>query len=789
MEVTQTSTENFYYLKSAVQTMKRFWYIFALSVVLFVGLAFFINWYIQPTYEVGSVILMEEEKNPRPDASQEFMKSFTIFSPTSDIQKEILKMKSSELILEVLRVTKAEITYFAKQGIKTRELYYETPFHVEICDKKGVQPVGIEFYIVPKSEKSFQLIVEKGEEQVQIYNYEKNKVSNITSFFSINKEYNYGDTIKSDLYCFTVSVEQDKLSDYASNCKFYFVFNDLNTLSYTYQKAIQIEQVAKEIQAASIKMKVKSPQKGIDFIDALTKAYLNRNLGKKNLVAQSTIEFFDKQLGILEDSLKQTEGNLQEFRANNKVMDISSKADQMFKGANDLENQRAELQAKSKYYNYINDNLDKDRNGSSLLVPSSMGINDNVLTGILEEYLRLNSERNNLIQNKQTQSPYFNTLTIKINNQKNTISENIKYLINTNNIQLNAVEERLRKENAQISALPSTERKLVGIERKYKLNDNIYTYMLEKKAEAQVAKASTLAENDVLESAKLTQPTPIFPNKAINLAIGFVLGLLFPFAGFGIKSLMDETVSSEQAMQAITKIPSIGRISRNKGKKQSAVLIDAPKSAISESIRTVRTNIDYFLQGKRNKVILFTSTMSGEGKSFNSLNIALSFSLLNRKTILLDFDLRKPNSYQSEVVPEKELGLSSFLSGDAKIDEIIVHSTIPCFDFIAAGPTPANPAELISSEKTEALIKQLQQEYDYVIIDTPPLGLVTEAFLMMQHADLKIFVVREKVTPKKQLSSIMAEMETKKIENIYWLLNDVDMRDTYYGQSNYYTQG
>lgn len=789
-QATSTSAENFYYIKSALQTVKRFWYLFAISVITFVGLAYFINWYIQPTYEVGTVILMEEGKSPQPDANKEFMKSFSIFSPSSDIQKEILKMKSSELIFEVLKTTKAQITYFAKRGLKTRELYLESPFHVEMCNSNtSEEPVGIEFHIVPKSEKRFQLVVEKGEEQVQIFSYEKNKINNITSSFSVNKEYAYGDTIKSDLYCFVVTADQDKLADYDSESKFYFVFNDLTTLSYSYQKAIQIEQVAKDIQAASIKIKVKNPQKGIDFVDALTHAYLQKNLGKKNIVAQNTIEFFDRQLGILEDSLKKTEGNLQDFRSAHRVMDIGSKADQAFKGASELENQRAELQAKAKYYNYINDNLERDRSGSSLLVPSSMGINDAVLTGILEEYIRLNGERNNLIQNKQTQSPYFNTLTIKINNQKNTLAENIKQLINTNNIQLNAVEERLQKENAQISALPITERKLVGIERQVNLNDNIYRYMLEKKAEAQVAKASNLTENDILESARLTQPGPVSPNKPINLAVGFFIGLFIPFAGFGIRSLMDDTISNEQAMSSITKIPSIGKISHNKGKKQSAVLIDAPKSAISESIRTVRTNIDYFLQGKRNKVILFTSTMSGEGKSFNSLNIALSFSLLNRKTILLDFDLRKPNSYQSEVVPEKELGLSSFLSGDATIEEIIVHSTIPSFDFIAAGPTPANPAELISSEKTAALIKQLQEMYDYVIIDTPPLGLVTEAFLMMQYADLKIFVVREKVTPKRQLSSIMSEMENKKIENIYWILNDVDMRDTYYGQSSYYTQG
>ena len=790
MESTPNTTESFYYLKSGFQIVKRFWYLFALSIVTFVSLAFVVNWYVQPTYEVGAVILMEEGKNPQqPDPNKEFMKSFTIFNLTGDIQKEILKMKSSELIFQVLKTTNAEVTYFSKNGIKTRELYYESPFHVHMCEK-SVQAVGVKFNIKPKSDDSFTLSVEKGEEQVQIYDYEKNKISNITSSFSLNKDYKYGDTIKSDLYCFTVTVEKEKLADYDANSKFYFVFNDFNSLSYFYQKALEIDQVSKEIQAASIKLKVKNPQKGIDFIDALTKAYLQKNIGKKNSIAESTIQFFDNQLDILEDSLQQTEGNLQRFRSNNKVMDISSKADQVFKGASELENQKAELQARAKYYNYINDNLDKDRNGSSLLVPSSMGINDNVLTGILEEYLKLNSERNNLIQNKQTQSPYFNTLTIKINNQKNTLSENIKYLINTNNIQLNAIEERLRKENAQISALPGTERQLVGIERKYKLNDNIYTYMLEKKAEAQVAKASTLTENDVLETAKLTQPGPISPNKGVNLAVGFFVGLLLPFAGFGIKSLMDNTISSEQVLTSLTKIPSIGRISHNKGKKQSAVLIDSPKSAISESIRTVRTNIDYFLQGKRNKVILFTSSMSGEGKSFNSLNIALSFSLLNRKTILLDFDLRKPNSYQSEVVPEREIGISSFLSGDATLEEILVHTTIPYFDYIPAGPVCPNPAELISSERTENMIRQLQQEYDYVIVDTPPIGLVTEAFLMMQYADLKIFVVREKVTPKKQLAGIMDEMENKKIENLYWLLNDVDLRDTYYGQSNsYYTQG
>jgi capsular exopolysaccharide synthesis family protein len=414
-----------------------------------------------------------------------------------------------------------------------------------------------------------------------------------------------------------------------------------------------------------------------------------------------------------------------------------------------------------------------------------------VLTNIIQEYISLNSERNNLIQNKQTQSHYFNKLTIKINNQKNTLSENIKNLINSNNILLNSVEERLRKGNAQISQLPNTQRQLVGIERNYKLNDNLYNYMLEKKAEAQVAKASNLAENDILEPAKLTKTTPVSPNKLLNVAVGLFLGLVIPFLGFGIKDFFDGTITNENSIHSLTKLPSLGKVYHSKGraKATNSILIDAPKSAISESIRTVRTNLDYFLEGKRNKIVLVTSTMSGEGKSFSSYNIAISLALIKRKTILVNFDIRKPNVYPA-LKPNKELGISSILMGDADLEEVIVRTDIDYFDFIPAGPIPDNPAELIGSTKTETLLNELKERYDYVIIDTPPIGLVTEAFLLMKYADLKVFVVRERVTPKKQFLSVLKEMEDKDVENVYWMINDVNIKDTFYGQKNdYYTQG
>jgi capsular exopolysaccharide synthesis family protein len=220
-------------------------------------------------------------------------------------------------------------------------------------------------------------------------------------------------------------------------------------------------------------------------------------------------------------------------------------------------------------------------------------------------------------------------------------------------------------------------------------------------------------------------------------------------------------------------------------------MIEAPRSAIAESIRAVRMNAQYRLQGSvgeltnPNNLILVTSSNASEGKSFVSLNLAVSFSLLGKKTILLDFDLRKPNNV-SYFKAENELGISSIISGQAKIEDISVTTGIPNFEFIPAGPIPSNPSELIGSELTIALLEKLKTEYDYVIIDTPPIGLVTDAYLLMDNADLKIMLIREKVTPKGQIVNVFKEIEEKNIKNVCWLLNDVDITKTYYGVENEY---
>ncbi|HET7819528.1 MAG TPA: polysaccharide biosynthesis tyrosine autokinase [Bacteroidia bacterium] len=778
--------ESFYYAKVALQKVTKYWYVFLISIVFFLGLAFALNWYSRPMYEVGSVILIDGNPDSRvADPSEEFMKSFAIFSPTSDINKEIQKMKSLEMIYKALEKTNAKIGYHAViSQVKNTELYHDSPFTVDMVENH-LQPVGVPFEIKPESPAQFRLHVEDTKE-VDLYNY-LTKETRSMDVFSIDKIYNYGDTVKSNEFCFVVSVDPDKLKNFKEDTKFIFVFNNLDKLKYQYKNELKVEQLGKDILAIAVRMKVQHVQKGIDFINALTTTYMQRNVDKKNYLAEKSIEYINSQIGIIADSLTVNESDLQQFRSSNKLMEIKSLSDQTMKGANDLEDQKEKLEAKARYYAYVYNNLDNDQNNSSLLVPSSMGVDDQLLTGIVQQYLKFTTERNNLIQDKKTLSPYFANLNNKIQAQKKTLLETLQSQMTANNILLASINNQLGRENQRLRELPNTERKLVQIERKQNLHDDIYKYMLRKKAEAQIAKGSNLPDNDIIEPAKLTQPTPVSPNKMANYLGGLVLGFLFPFGIFGIKSLLTNTIRDEEILKLITDVPFIGVIHKRKNSTKNSVLVESPRSPIAESIRTVRTNIEYTLGDEKNKVILLTSSTSGEGKSFCSLNIAHSLALTKRKTVLLDFDLRKPTQYFPFETNNNQ-GITSFLRGSCMIDDIIVSTGIPNLDFVPVGDRSSDSSDMIDSDLTGILINKLKEKYEYVIIDTAPMGLVWETFLLMKYADIKIFVVRENKTSKSGFLKTITELQNKKVKNLCCLLNDASITTSMYKKhSQYFT--
>src|SRR5664279_863579 len=323
---------------------------------------------------------------------------------------------------------------------------------------------------------------------------------------------------------------------------------------------------------------------------------------------------------------------------------------------------------------------------------------------------------------------------------------------------------RIKKIEGEISRLPITQRQLGNIERKYRLNDAIYNYMLEKRAEAKITKASNLPDDIIIEPAKMVGFGPISPKKRINYLIAFILGMVVPFGYLMIRSVLNNKVETQDDIERLTDVPVLGKILHNKH-KTSNVMFEFPKSNIAESYRALRTNLDFYVRGGQKKVIMVTSSMEGEGKSFIALNIAMSYAQLGRRTILLDFDMRKRKMLFDEKEEPKE-GLSSYLINNANLEDIIIKSPHEKLDYILSGVLPPNPTELMALDNTEKLMAQLKNDYDYIVMDTTPLAQVTDAYLLINHAEVKVMVARYNYTIKKVFSVVMRDLSQKNIDHV-----------------------
>jgi len=438
-----------------------------------------------------------------------------------------------------------------------------------------------------------------------------------------------------------------------------------------------------------ISLKSESVLKGTDILNELMYVYSVQNLERKNHLASITIDYIEKQLNEISDSLSQTEDNLQTFRSSNQLLNVTEQANNISTQYIDLQNKLAELVARKKYYDYVSGYLSKNDNFSDMIVPSSMGIPDPLLNSLMSELIAAQAQQSNLIKNNQEKNPLAQKLGIQIQNIKKTISENISAAGKTTGISIDEMNKRIKKIETEISKLPATQRKLGNIERKYRLNDAIYNYLLEKRAEAKITKASNLPDDIIIEPAKMVGLEPVSPNKKMNYLIALFLGLVVPFGYLMIRGAMNNKVETQDDIERLTDVPILGKILHNKY-KTSNVMFEFPKSNIAESYRALRTNLDFYVRGGQKKVIMVTSSMEGEGKSFIALNLAMSYAQLGRRTILLDFDMRKRKIFFEGQAEPKD-GLSSYLINSANLEDIIIKSPHENLDYILSGVIPPIP--------------------------------------------------------------------------------------------------
>lgn len=768
---------------SLFKALLKNWYIIAFCLGISVGIMYVVNKFIPPQYVVGGSILLHVEQQRSPlNNNGEYLQANQFFGIERNFLNELVILQSSPLLFEAIEDQEIYFTYWQKNRLFYNELYKTSPFRVEF-DTLSPQATEAKFTLTFIDGNHFRL--KTSSEKLPLYDYFDHKIIGLIPSLEIDKVYKIGEEIKLPNNTFRVLLNENVLSTSLADKKYAFKLNNLHQLTAECKKRLSVNSVNEDVTVATLSLRQPDILKGRDILNALISKYLEKNLEKKNNLADKTIGYIDMQLSTISDSLSTTERELQDFRARNEVIDISQKAQRFYARLQELETEKTNIESNYKYYEYLVGYFAENRDASDMIAPSSVGIEDQLLNSLIEELIEVSQQKNNLMVNNQEKSPYIPQLNTRINNLKNTITENLDNILTSTQISLNDINERIDQVNRQIRQLPRTERQLLGINRRFELNNEIYNFLLQRRTEAEIAKASNKPEHEIIEPPSYWYVA--FPDPKINYTLAIFIGLLIPGGIIFVRVMLDKTVKSKKDIENISELPVIGTIYHSN--KTVNLFTEKSSAHIAESFRTIRTNLEYFSAEKNGQVYLVTSSHSGEGKTFSSFNIAKALSLNGNKTVYLSFDLRKTNNILPHQLVETNLGITTFLINRASIEDIIFPSGFDNFDLIGSGSLPPNPLEIISSGKTNVLLETLREMYDYIIVDTPPVGVVTDAFVLMKYSDVNLFMVRQNVTSKNILEESFKELDQKNINHLAVIYNDIRIDgDQYkkYGYKEYY---
>jgi tyrosine-protein kinase Etk/Wzc len=769
-------------LKKISELFFRNYKLFIFGLIITIGVAYLINRFSIPVFKISSSILIKENKSQQTGSDVNDFLNSSLLGKNQNFQNELWVIKSSPVIEETVKNLDLSVNYYVKKGFQYYDAYQNVPFKITFL-KNHPQPLNTKFRLTFLNDNYF--MVEADSKKVVFYNFESDQVAYLKDKWKFQMNGKIGELIETGDIAFIVNPDTTKRIN-KTGSTYGFDFNTITSLSNGIKSSLGFNVVDKMATVIEIDLKSKSLTKGINIVNELMNVYSDQNLERKNHIATITIDYIEKQLNDISDSLSRTEDNLQNFRSNNQLLNITEQATGISAQYMNLQNQLAELVARKRYYDYVADYLLKNENFSNMIVPASLGIQDPLLNTLMSELIAAQAQRSNLIENNQERNPLVQKLAIQIENVKKTIFDNITAVGKTTSISIDEMNKRIANTKAEISRLPVTQRQLGSIERKYRLNDAIYNYMLEKRAEAKITKASNLPDDLIIEPAKMIGSAPISPNRRMNYMIALFVGLALPFGFIIIKSELNNKIVVQDDIERLTTEPVLGKILHSRYKTKN-VLFEFQKSNVSESFRALRTNLDFYVRGGHKKVIMVTSCLEHEGKTFVALNLAMSYAQLGRKTVLVDFDLRKPTTYFKEKEDSQE-GLSSYMIKKVKLADIICKSPHEKLDYILSGILPPNPVELMALEETEKLLARLKEEYDIVVLDTTPLAQVTDAYLLMDHVELKIIVVRQNFTFKKVFSVVVKDLKHKKVSNVCIVLNDNRMFSDQYGYGYGYNQ-
>ena len=771
--------------KGYLNKLLGYWKLILFFLVISLFIAFQINIRKQQLFKLSNNIAIKEETNPLFTNNTSLI--FNWGGTSDQIQNVVTTLQSrthNEYVVDELNLS---LNYLKEGRFHLEDIYGKTGYFFEFNKQKN-QLIDHLIAIRILDNNRFELSINIEEENVSLFNY-----SNlIHSNYKINKKefkgiFQLGQNINLPF----LNGKLIKVNSELEEKEFYLRFDNFDEVVKNFKNNIKPEIDTKSASIINISMTGANIFKLEDFLNQTIRILIKKQLESKNKFANNTIAFIDSTLQSIDKQIKENENELKSFNDKTNIVKLE-KGDMALSQLLNFESEKELHKRKVAYYNMLNTYINSKSNDfSNLPAPSVAGIEDPNIVFNVSKLMSLSNEK--LDKSKLVKNPVLlKSFDNEMESLKSIIRENILSAKSSIQYDINKVSSKINEIEGNIQKLPIDQQEYLKIARKHNLNDQLFTNFLTKRNEAEIVKASNVSDIQFIDSAKLSDHVSIGSNNQLNYILAIFLGLFLPIIIIFLVHLFDKKILTTEDITSRVNVPLLGVIGNNQN--LNLAVFKKPQSAISESFRSVRSSLQFmFLKNdKTAKTIMLTSSISGEGKTFCSINLASIYALSNKKTILVGLDLRKPKIYQDFDL-KNDIGVVHYLSNQKPIEEIIHKTKIENLDIILSGPIPPNPSELLLGDKLLQLNQILKSQYDYIIYDTPPIGLVSDAIHMSQEVDQTIFVFRQNYSNKSMINLLNLKINKKELKNVSVLLNDFEIKSKYgYGYKDdygYYSKG
>ncbi|TPN83998.1 GumC family protein [Aquimarina algicola] len=747
-------------LKDQLQTYLKYWKLFLCSAIICILLAVIYLKYTAVEYKVTSTILIKGEKGGILSELSAFEDLSIVESNSKEVENEIEILKSRPLFENVIKKLNIHHSYFAKTKFSKRlvELYENKPITVSFLKDSLLIDDTAEFIITINSKTGFTIREEENEFQ---------------------KEGVFGEPLNTRLGNLVIT-PNPKYFDAFLEHEIYFSVHLIEDMVEEYKSRISIGLVNKDANVISLKLNTTIREKAKDILNGLVEEYNIDAIRDKNLIYENTASFIKERLSIINSELSDIEQGVEVFKTSNNLTDVGSETALFLENASENKKGVLETNTQLGLVDFMNDYLQEDKNG---LLPVNLGFSDEGVTGIITQYNEIALKRDEVLKGTTPQNPIVLSLTEKLKSLRGSLKQSLNNQKTALKIRLKDLKRQDANMNAKIASLPKKERELRDIVRQQEIKETLYLYLLQKREETAISLAATVANAKIIERA-YSSKFPVKPKKRIVFLVAFFGAILLPVIFIFFKDLFDVKIKDKKEILNRLKIPVVAEIPSTDTKNNFIISTD-DRSLVAEAFRIFESNLKFLLSDndQKGKTILITSSATGEGKTFISSNLSIALSDPDKKVALLGLDLRSPKILEYLNYNESK-GITNYIRDkQVTLDDIIINlDHTPNLDIISSGVIPPNPIELLKTNRFKELILTLKQNYDYIIIDTPPISLVADALLLSDYVDLCIYVIRPGLSDRRLLPVAETLYNDKRFDNMAILINDAkNHHKKYYG--------